>query len=205
MPRGYTHGLRFAVPMVEMPTYLPDLLREAVEAGCDLEYRRVTDLSALLALRPDVIVNAAGMAAGKLVGDDTMYPVRGQILRVPNVGLTMSVRDESHPAGRACVHPRSRDVILGGTIDTDAWDTTPDQDVTASILSRCADIVPALAEIDPVAAVVGLRPGRSEIRVETDMSLLPVPVVHNYGHGGSGITVGWGCAADVVALVDHQQ
>ena len=34
-----------------------------------------------------------------------------------------------------------------------------------------------------------------------DRALLPVPVVHNYGHGGSGITVGWGCAADAAALV----
>lgn len=203
LPPGYTHGLRFVVPLVEMPTYLPDLLREAVDGGCEVGYRRVTGLSDLLPLRPDVVVNAAGLAAGTLAGDDSMYPVRGQIVRVPNPGLTMSVRDEAHPAGRAYVHPRSEDVILGGTLDIDAWDTTPDLDRTASILCRCADIVPALAGIEPLETVVGLRPGRAEIRVETDTSSLPVPVVHNYGHGGSGITVGWGCAADVVDLVGH--
>jgi D-amino-acid oxidase len=39
------------------------------------------------------------------------------------------------------------------------------------------------------------------VRVEVDHGLLPVPVVHNYGHGGAGITIGWGCAEDVTALV----
>jgi glycine/D-amino acid oxidase-like deaminating enzyme len=26
-------------------------------------------------------------------------------------------------------------------------------------------------------------------------------VVHDYGHGGAGVTLSWGCADDVVALV----
>ena len=39
------------------------------------------------------------------------------------------------------------------------------------------------------------------MRVELDHDLLPVPVVHDYGHGGAGPTVGWGCAQDVSALV----
>ena len=47
---------------------------------------------------------------------------------------------------------------------------------------------------------VGLRPARRTVRLEA------VPgetgtVVHCYGHGGSGVTLAWGCADDVLALV----
>jgi glycine/D-amino acid oxidase-like deaminating enzyme len=41
--------------------------------------------------------------------------------------------------------------------------------------------------------------------VALDRDLLPVPVIHNYGHGGSGITISWGCAQDVADLVASRQ
>jgi len=45
---------------------------------------------------------------------------------------------------------------------------------------------------------VGLRPGRSPLRLDSEV-LGAVPVVHCYGHGGSGITLAMGCAEDVVS------
>ena len=146
-------------------------------------------------------MNTAGLAAGPLVGDDTVYPVRGQIVRVTNPGLRLSVRDEAHPGGRAYVHPRSKDCIVGGTLEVGSSDTEPDPAETTAILERCTDIAPQLADARVLEAVVGLRPGRPEVRLEVDRELLPVPVVHDYGHGGAGITIGWGCARDVAALV----
>jgi len=201
LPGGYSHGLRFTVPLVEMPEHLPWLMRRFVDSGGRKVARRVTAIADLSDLRPDVIVNCAGLAAGALVGDHTTYPVRGQILRVPNPGLTVSVRDEHHPEGRAYVHPRTEDAILGGTLDVGEWDTTPDDDVSAAILGRCTDIVPELAGSQVLDVIVGLRPGRPEIRLEVEHGLVPgTPVVHNYGHGGSGITVGWGCGREAARL-----
>jgi D-amino-acid oxidase len=202
LPPGYSHGLRFAVPLVEMPTYLPWLHRRYLDSGGQQLVRRVSALAELLDLHPDVIVNCAGLAAGQLVGDDTTYPIRGQIVRVSNPGLTLSVRDENHPAGRAYIHPRTDDCILGGTLDTGAWDTTVDPATTESIVARCTDLVPALAEAEVLEGLVGLRPGRPEVRLELEADLVPgVPVVHNYGHGGSGVTLAWGCAQDAAALI----
>jgi D-amino-acid oxidase len=101
------------------------------------------------------------------------------------------------------VHPRSEDCILGGTLEVGNWDTEPDPAETAAILERCIDIAPPLAGVRVFESVVGLRPGRPRVRVELDHDLLPIPVIHDYGHGGAGITVSWGCAQDVAALVDQ--
>jgi D-amino-acid oxidase len=45
---------------------------------------------------------------------------------------------------------------------------------------------------------VGLRPfRRAGVRVECERSDI---VVHNYGHGGSGVTLSWGSAQDAAHL-----
>lgn len=57
------------------------------------------------------------------------------------------------------------------------------------------------------APQVGLRPGRPSVRLELDHLPLQggasLPVVHNYGHGGAGLTLAWGCAEDAAALVQQ--
>ncbi|WP_280260568.1 FAD-dependent oxidoreductase [Nocardia abscessus] len=202
LPPGYRFGFRFEVPLVEMPTYLPFLSAQVDAAGARRVLRTVARLGDLADLAPDVVVNCAGLRAAELVGDPEVYPIRGQIVRVTNPGLSVSVRDEAHPLGRAYVHPRANDCVLGGSLDTGEWDTTPNLDLTRSILRRCRELAPALADSEVLETVVGLRPGRREVRVELDTTALPgIPVVHNYGHGGSGITIGHGCALESAALV----
>ncbi len=48
--------------------------------------------------------------------------------------------------------------------------------------------------------IVGLRPARPTVRVEESVTGPGrARLLHNYGHGGSGLTLGWGCAQDIVA------
>lgn len=199
LPAGYRHGLRYVVPLVEMPSYLPWLSGELARLGGELVTRRVAHLAELAGA--DAVVNCAGLAARELVGDASVYPVRGQIVRVANPGLTLSVRDEGHPEGRAYVHPRERDCILGGTLEEHRWDTEPDPATGESILRRCRDLAPELAGVRVLEHIAGLRPGRPEVRLEEGEPIGGTRVIHNYGHGGAGITLSWGCAADVVALL----
>jgi D-amino-acid oxidase len=67
-------------------------------------------------------------------------------------------------------------------------------------MERCARFVPEVREKQVLAHAVGLRPGRHAIRLEAEVVGGGV-VVHDYGHGGSGVTLSWGCAEEVVALV----
>lgn len=201
LPEGYPYGLRYAVPLAEMPRYLPWLEARVRTLGAQVTQRQLGSLDEV-GDGADVVINCAGLGAGELVDDPSVYPVRGQVVRVSNPGLTMSVRDEEHPGGRAYVHPRTEDCILGGTLDEGQWDTTADPAVGAAILARCAELVPALRDARVHEQVVGLRPGRPAVRLEEGERLRSgARVVHNYGHGGSGITLCWGCAREVTALV----
>lgn len=67
-------------------------------------------------------------------------------------------------------------------------------------------LLPSLQHAPVLDHWVGLRPGRVRVKLaREDLRLAPagtsVPVVHNYGHGGSGLTLAWGCAGEAVELV----
>lgn len=96
--------------------------------------------------------------------------------------------------------PHETTVVLGGTAEPDRADRTPDQDVTRRIMARCTEVVPALAGARVLAQRVGLRPVRDQVRLEPE-DRLGGRIIHNYGHGGGGVTLSWGCAREVAALV----
>jgi D-amino-acid oxidase len=72
--------------------------------------------------------------------------------------------------------------------------------------SGCAALL-LLSFCTCVRVQVGLRPARSTgVRLEVETLAIggvDMPVVHNYGHGGSGITLHWGCVQEALALVQH--
>jgi D-amino-acid oxidase len=199
LPPGYTDGHAFVAPVIEMPVYLGYLLDRFLGSGGRVEHRAVSSLEE--AGEGGVVVNCAGLGARELVGDPSMEPIRGQIVRVRNPGLERFVLDEDNPEGVTYVIPRSQDCILGGTAEEGEWDTEPVPETAAAILRRCAELEPRLAGAKVLEHKVGLRPGRPEIRLEIEDVAQSPPRVHNYGHGGSGVTLSWGCAEETLRLV----
>jgi D-amino-acid oxidase len=196
LPPGYVDGHTFLAPIVEMPIYLTYLMDRFSAAGGSVQRRTLSSLDEVDAR---AVVNCVGLGARDLVDDASMEPIRGQIVRVRNPGIERFVLDEENPDGVTYIVPRSGDCILGGTAEEGEWDLEPDPETAAAILRRCRRLEPRLRDAEVLEHRVGLRPGRPEIRLELEDG--PIPRIHNYGHGGSGITLSWGCAEETLRLV----
>ena len=75
--------------------------------------------------------------------------------------------------------------------------------MTDRVLDSCRKIEPRLVEAEVIETITGLRPYRPSVRVEAD-NVGRSLCVHNYGHGGDGVTLSWGCAREVARLVSAQ-
>jgi len=184
------------VPIVEMPVYLAWLTRR-VRTRARILVRHVGSLDELPG---DGIVNCAGLGAAPLTGDAAMTPVRGQVVRVRQNGLERFIIDEQNPEGVTYVFPRSRDVVLGGVREEGNSSPTYDREQERAIIRRCAALEPRVANAPILTRAAGLRPGRPSVRLEPD-EIDGRPVVHDYGHGGSGVALSWGCAREVAGLL----
>jgi D-amino-acid oxidase len=198
VPPGYEAGWRFRAPVIDMPRYLPWLLARATAAGTTVVDTPV-EVADLADLGP-VVVDCAGLGARDLVPDPTLTPVRGQVVVVDQVGVDEWVTEDLDDATLTYVIPRQDDVVVGGTADEGSWDLTPDPATAEAMLTRATTLVPALAGAKVRAHKVGLRPTRPAVRLEAEHRG-PQTIIHNYGHGGAGVTLSWPCADEVVAYL----
>lgn len=196
-PSGYATGFEIDGFSIEPARYLPWLTDRLHQLGGSVTPHSVDRLEDL---EGDVVVNCSGLGARTLTGDDSLYPIRGQVVAVPNPGIGDGVSDESDPDRIAYVYPRSREVILGGLREAGLSALVADPLVTDRILADCARLDRRVAGLDPVDVRVGLRPGRPSVRVETEQRSSGQMMVHNYGHGGAGYILSWGAAEEALAM-----
>lgn len=193
---GYGFGYELTVPMIDVPPYLDQLRRRLVTAGGTFVTRRLAELP-----DDDLVVNATGLGARELAGDDSVYAVRGQTLVLENPGLTawLCDEDESPDGSLTYVLPRRHDVVVGGTATERDERLEADVDQQRAMLERAVALEPALRGAPVLAVRVGLRPARPSVRVEAEQRASGT-VIHCYGHGGAGVTLSWGCADEVLEL-----
>ncbi|MER6208399.1 FAD-dependent oxidoreductase [Streptomyces sp. NPDC001642] len=192
-------GLWARLPLIDMSVHLPWLRDRFVELGGSVEEASVADLSEVPA---SVVVNCTGLDSLDLVPDRSVRPVRGQLVVVENPGITTWLTSVDHSADTSTYFfPQPGGLILGGTAEENAWSMTPDPATAEAIIARCAAFRPEIAEARVLEHRVGLRPTRPAVRLERQVLRGGRVLVHNYGHGGAGITVAWGCAREAADLV----
>ncbi len=188
VPPDWTAGWSFTTPVADMSVYLGWLASRVGQLGGTVTR---LNLSALPAT--GLVVNCSGLGARLLGGDRSVVPVRGQVVVVEQFGLARWWLDSTGPT---YVVPRERDIVVGGTDLEGDWSRTPSPEAASAILARGARLVPELRTARVLRHKVGLRPVRPAVRLERVGD-----VVHCYGHGGAGVTLSWGVADEVVALL----
>jgi D-amino-acid oxidase len=198
LPPGYTDGFALQVPMVETDKYLDYLINRFRSSGGVIKQQELHSLDDLD--RP-LVINCPGLGAHKLVQDPEVFPISGHIVVVKEKRPLRCLMDEYGRNALAYVFPRPDVSKLGGTAWDHDWNEDPDPYIIESILARCLEMEPALADAEVVGAYKGLRPGRREVRLEKEIIGKDRLVIHNYGHGGSGYTMSWGCAQEAVEIL----
>lgn len=193
-PQGYADAWSFPAPVIDMPVYLTWLRDRLIRLGVTLTRMSLPALPDPDGIN-DVVVNCSGLGSRLLAHDRELRPVRGQVVLVDGVRVDRWWLDSDGPT---YVVPRARQIVVGGTDEPGEWSRTPSSETASRILTRASVLVPEIAEARVLGHRVGLRPGRSEVRLEAEGR-----VIHCYGQGGAGVTLSWGCAEEVTSLVAH--
>ncbi|OGM48161.1 D-amino acid oxidase [Aspergillus bombycis] len=224
---GYTHD----APIINTDKALAYLMALVQRKGATLETRVVKDLKEtgqqlLVDYKADIIVNATGLGAKELVNDQDVYPVRGAIRRVENtryskfrhlndaylVPAQMGPGDV--PSKTVFIVPRNDDILYVGSIiqrHSNTMNLTPESPEVRQMWDRAGEFMPSLSHagfVNHFPFAQGLRPfTKKNVKVRADEDC-GFPLVHNYGHGGSGWTLGIGtaqCAVYILTTIIHDR
>jgi len=215
---AYSH----LAPMIDTDRYMQWLYEQVEESGCEVVERVITgdlceqETSLKREYGVQAIVNCSGLGAREL-GDKSLFPLRGALVRLRNAAQQLprlmqahcvSQDDGSADHGFVFIVPRGNDLaVLGGLAEPNQWKLEiglDNYEPVREMFRRCIEFLPWLSQLsidegEPVR--VGLRPFRpTGVRLERETG---TAIVHNYGHGGSGVTLSWGCALEVTRVVDH--
>src|SRR5437867_5522594 len=194
----FKSGFTLRAPLTDTTIYLDYLAARFLKAGgeinANVRFQELEDVDQ----RFELVINCAGIRARELVHDVDLEQHRGQVAIMPRIeSITCAIVCDDPPLMYAI--PRRNDCVFGGTNDLSS-DLAADPATTKRIIAECSR---ALNTEKPrvLAERVGLRPFRtSGVRLERKKLRDGRIVIHNYGHGGSGFTLSWGCAREVLDI-----
>jgi D-amino-acid oxidase len=195
---SFASGFSLRVPLTDTTIYLDYLAvrfrKAAGEVHANVRFKKLEDVDRKF----DLVINCAGIGARELVQDADLEPHRGQVAIVPKIeNLYAAIVCDDEPLMYAI--PRTNDCVFGGTNEL-SDNLAADPATTSRIVAECSRVL-KIDKPSILAERVGLRPFRkSGVRLERDQLRDGRTVIHNYGHGGAGFTLSWGCAREVLEL-----
>lgn len=129
---------RVATMFIEPTRYLRALMRDFRLAGGEVVVGEIADQRQLAALPEPVIANCTGLGARELFGDDSLIPVKGQLVVLrpqPALDYLTIGGGRFSSGGSQYMFPRSDGVLLGGTFERGVESLEPDPARTERILS----------------------------------------------------------------------
>jgi len=197
-PSVFKSCFAISVPLMDTSIYLDYLANRFEKAGGRINGNVGFDNLEDVDPKFDLVINCSGVGARRLVRDTDLEPHRGQVAIVPKIkDLHCAIVCDEPPLMYAI--PRTQDCVFGGTNElSDNRDVDPT--ATSRIVAECSRVL-NVNRPQLLAERVGLRPFRKTgVRIERERLRDGRSVIHNYGHGGSGFTLSWGCAREVVHL-----
>lgn len=207
-PMYIKRGLAYTTGVTEGSRYIDYYMIKLEESGVRIMKKQLTHISELYS-DYDVIINCSGVGAKDLIGDEKVYPIKGQIVRVsaPWIKEFIAMTELDSEGRTPYIYPNQTNIILGGVKRDNDYSKESSTEDTNWILNKAKDFYPSLEHASIVDVSVGFRPARDEIRVETenlqDEHSRAKVIIHNYGHGGSGLTFYWGCGEEVLTLFEE--
>jgi D-amino-acid oxidase len=177
--RVYTVGFQYISFCCEPTKFLPYLFKRFTAAGGQFQKKKVFSLDEFKDY--DLIINCSGLGSRELLGDQKSHAIRGQVARVKAPWIYHVMLDNSDDG--TYVIPNTSTVILGGTHQFNDYNLQISKPDSAFIFNGCRQMFPSLANAPTALEWVGLRPGREEVRLDTEFRENAPTVINNYGHG----------------------
>jgi D-amino-acid oxidase len=181
------------VPLIETQIFLPYLKNYVSERNVKFTEREINNFDELKN-DYDFIINCTALGSQKLCNDKSIIPVRGQVALIETRTDFPIYLDNEKPL---YLVPRKDAMIVGGTYEENTFEEKTEPSTIQKILDNAYEVFPELKQQKVIGSWAGLRPYRPTVRVEKENN-----IIHNYGHGGSGFTIAFGCAGEVVKMIE---
>lgn len=194
---NWKYGSFFSTLRAQCDLYLPWIGRKLQTNGVTLKKQHIDSFHELLQ-DFDIIMNCTGFGARNLCNEN-LVAIRGQVhqVRAPWIKLFFYGELDTY-----VIPGVEGAVTLGGSRSYDCEIMDPCPYEQAAIMKRCTRLIPSLESLEIVRTKVGLRPHREGgVRVAGDIiadSNGKAIIVHNYGHGGYGVSMAPGTAIEAI-------